>query len=218
MRRRGLRARIRQQRRLVKRMATRHSMARRHQAGVRMLEMLGAWDDELSSTPRQFVPPAAPLAGTAAAAVATSDEPPLPVDADDDELEAIALAAGHAGPVRSVPAHGGTRAAPVADAPTRVSPNVSRGAPARHAAPDAQDASRTSRRASDSDHLETHPRRTARPTAPPATPPPGPQPVSRSLGSGEPAAQVERRSPGVRETNEARDRVAAPGQDYPSPT
>ena len=218
MRRRGLRARIRQQRRLAKRMATRHSMARRHQAGVRMLEMLGAWDDELSSTPRQFVPPAAPLAVTAAAAVATSDEPPAPVDADDDDVEAIAPAADRAGPARSVPAHGGTRAAPVADAPTRASPNVSPGAAARHAQPDAQGTSRTSRRASDSDHPETHPRRVARPTVPSVTPQPGPQPVSRVLASGKPAAHAERQSPGVRESAQTRDRVALPGQEHPAPT
>ena len=212
MRRRGLRARIRQQRRLAKRLATRHSMARRHQAGVRMLEMLGAWDDELSSIPRRFVPPAAPFADTAAAAVATSYEAPAPVDAADDDVEAIEPAVDRAGPARSVPAHGDGRVAPVADAPARVPPNVSPAAHPDHAQPDTP---RTSRRASD--HPESHPRRVARRTVPPVTPPPGPQPVSRSLGSGQPPVRTERRSPDVRESDQARDRVAVPGQEYRAP-
>jgi len=57
MRRHGLKARIRQQRRLARRLATQHPMARRRYPGARMLEVLGELSDE-PVTPSRFVPPA----------------------------------------------------------------------------------------------------------------------------------------------------------------
>ena len=61
MRRHGLRARIRQQRRLFQRLATRHALARRGHAGVRMLEAIGEWIDDRPHSVR-FVPPLADTA------------------------------------------------------------------------------------------------------------------------------------------------------------
>lgn len=58
MRRRGLRDRIRHQRRLTRRLVTRHVLARRAQPAALLLDALGAWlhDDEPTGTHR-FVPP-----------------------------------------------------------------------------------------------------------------------------------------------------------------
>src|SRR5262245_45454132 len=58
MRRRGLRDRIRHQRRLTRRLIARHVMARRARPAVRMLSALDAWlgEDE-PLTPTRFVPP-----------------------------------------------------------------------------------------------------------------------------------------------------------------
>ena len=57
MRRRGLRERIRHQRRLTRRLATRHVMARRSNPVARMLEALGAWYGDESPATVRFVPP-----------------------------------------------------------------------------------------------------------------------------------------------------------------
>ena len=57
MRRRGLRDRIRHQRRLTRRLATRHVMARRSNPVARMLEALGAWYGDESPATMRFVPP-----------------------------------------------------------------------------------------------------------------------------------------------------------------
>src|SRR5215831_12797444 len=68
MRRRGLREWIRHQRRLTRRLVTRHVLARRPNSIARTLERLGAWFDDRPIGALRFVPPL--IEGDAASAAA----------------------------------------------------------------------------------------------------------------------------------------------------
>ena len=113
MRRHGLRDRIRRQRRLTRRLASRHILIRRPNSVARILEALGAWTVEPPAAPSRFVPalierdtePVAAASDYLATPLA-SDEPRAPNERREDTLTPGATIQAEVGEPNAIPRSG----------------------------------------------------------------------------------------------------------------